>query len=620
MAQTDDFDVANPEGIIKLSINSLRNTRVNVGLLPSIKLSKNLTLSSQFDFNINKTVERHYIPLYYTPEQIIPDYGISENEVNSQVMRNTNVFDDTRLTYEKSLGNLHHLKALYGFRYSNNYYESDYLEEHNTKMNSNTQITGSFKFLQTAGINKQTNSLSNYVNVDYDFDKRYFLTATAAMDASSRFGTETKGGVSLFGRSWGIFPAVNGAWLLSSEEFMKDLSTVSMLKIRAGYGVTGNDGIEDYQTRAYFSGVQFIGKANGLLLANLNNPTLQWETTKTAHAGIDLGLFNDRLSFGFDYFNANTSDLLLLKQAPEVTGLGKYWTNGGTLENKGYELSVNWKVLNFKNLKWELGATVGHYANKITSLPVPDYSTTVYDGEIRTAVGQPVGSFYGYKSLGVFATQAEANLAGLSKVNSYGSISKFGAGDIKFEDVADANGIKDGIIDEKDKQIIGNPNPEFYGNITSKISYKQFTLSTVFTYSYGNDVYNYFRSQLESGKEFYNQSNAMVTRWTAEGQTTNQPKSIYGDPMGNARFSSRWIEDGSYLRMKNITLSYDLPIKSNYIEGLNLWVSANNLFTLTKYLGLDPESSANNSVYYQGVDAGLLPQTRSYYVGVKFNL
>ena len=336
--------------------------------------------------------------------------------------------------------------------------------------------------------------------------------------------------------------------------------------------------------------------------------------------GIDLGLFNDRLSFGFDYFNANTSDLLLLKQAPEVTGLGKYWTNGGTLENKGYELSVNWKVLNFKNLKWELGATVGHYANKITSLPVPDYSTTVYDGEIRTAVGQPVGSFYGYKSLGVFATQAEANLAGLSKVNSYGSISKFGAGDIKFEDVADANGIKDGIIDEKDKQIIGNPNPEFYGNITSKISYKQFTLSTVFTYSYGNDVYNYFRSQLESGKEFYNQSNAMVTRWTAEGQTTNQPKSIYGDPMGNARFSSRWIEDGSYLRMKNITLSYDLPIKSNYIEGLNLWVSANNLFTLTKYLGLDPESSANNSVYYQGVDAGLLPQTRSYYVGVKFNL
>jgi TonB-linked SusC/RagA family outer membrane protein len=619
LEHTDDFGVGNPSAIIQLSVNNLRNTRVNVGLLPTIKISNAFTLSSQFDFSVNKTVERHYIPMYYVPEQIIPDYGVSQNEVSGQTMRNTNYFDDTRLTYEKSFGNQNHLKAMYGWRYINNYYESDYVEEHNTKTNNNTQVTGAFKFLQVSGINNQTNSLSNYLNVDYDFKNRYYLTATMAMDASSRFGNQTRGGVSLFGRSWGTFPAVNTGWLVSSERFMKALDLVSLLKIRAGYGMTGNDGIKDYQSMAYFSGVKFMGKANGLLLANLNNPTLQWETTKTAHAGVDLGLFNNRLSFCFDYFNSNTSNLLLLKQQPIVSGLGNYWTNGGTMENRGFEFSANWIMLNFKNVKWELGASVGHYANKVTSLPVEDYSRSVFGGEVRTAVGEAAGSFYGYKSLGVFATQAEAqavnNGAGLKKINADATYSYFTAGDMHFED-KDNNG----IIDERDKQVIGNPNPDFYGNITSKISYKRVSLSTVFTYSYGNDVYNYFRSQLESGSDFTNQTNTMITRWTGDGQVTSQPKAVYGDPMENSRFSTRWIEDGSYLRLKTITLSYDVPIKSNFIEGFNVWVSANNLLTLTKYLGQDPEFSAGNSVYSQGVDAGLVPLTKSYYVGIKFNL
>ncbi len=223
--------------------------------------------------------------------------------------------------------------------------------------------------------------------------------------------------------------------------------------------------------------------------------------------------------------------------------------------------------------------------------------------------------FYGYKTKGVFATQQDAAAANLKIKQVNGSTVDFGAGDIHFDDY-----VVDGIIDEKDKQVIGNPNPDLYGNITSKWMVKRFTLSTVFAYSYGNDVYNYYRSQLESGSGFYNQTTAMLNRWTADGQVTSQPRSVYGDPMGNARFSDRWIEDGSYLRFKNITLSYELPIKSKYFEGLNIWVAANNLFTVTNYLGLDPEFSAGNSVYYQGIDAGLIPQTKSYYVGIKLNL
>ena len=232
-----------------------------------------------------------------------------------------------------------------------------------------------------------------------------------------------------------------------------------------------------------------------------------------------------------------------------------------------------------------------------------------------TAVGEPAGVFYGYKTNGVFATTAQAQAANLKILNANGTYSTFGAGDVIF---VDKN--KDGIIDSKDEQVIGNPNPNFYGVFNSKFSYKRFTLNALFTYSLGNDIYDYQRSQLEAGSDFSNQTTAMLRRWTAEGQLTDIPQATYGDPMGNSRFSDRWIEDGSYIRLKTVSLSYELPIKSNFIEGISLWVSASNLITMTHYLGTDPEVSANNSVYFQGVDNGLIPLTRSYYLGIKLNL
>lgn len=624
-AQTDSLGIANPLGIVKYSLNNLKKYRFNMGILPAIQVTNDLTLSSQFDYNLDKTIERRYVPMFFTPEQYIHDNGYSKNEINSQVMRNTAFYDDTRLTFDKKWDKFNHLKAILGWRYMNNYYELDYAEEHNSGSNNNTTITGSYDFLQVDGLNNQSNSISNYVNVDYDFDNRYFLTGTVSMDASSRFGKETLGGVSLFGHSWGVFPSINGAWVVSSEKFMKQIDFVNFFKIRTGYGITGNDGIKDYQSMAYFSAIKFMDRANGLIISNLDNPTIQWETTGKFNLGGDLSLFNNRLSLSFDYFTSNTSDLLVLKNMPEVTGLGFYWDNGGTLSNKGYEISANWKMINLKNLKWELGASVGHYTNLITSLPNGEYTTSVYGGEVLTKVGESVGVFYGYKTNGIFATEVQASTAytnqsaGLKDYlkiqNADGSMSNFGAGDVVFDDYN-----KDGIIDAKDKQVIGNSNPQFYGTFSSKISYRKFTLNTMFSYSYGNEIYNYQRSMLETGADFSNQTMAMLRRWTSDGQVTDQPKATYGDPMGNGRFSDRWIEDGSYIRLKTVTLSYELPIKSNFIEGFSVWVSANNLFTLTRYLGLDPEVSAKNSIYYQGVDNGLVPLTKSYYLGIKINL
>ncbi|MDD4970359.1 MAG: SusC/RagA family TonB-linked outer membrane protein [Paludibacter sp.] len=624
-ARTDSFGIGNPGAIINYSINKLKKYRFNMGILPSFQLAPYLTLSSQFDYSLDKTIERHYIPIFFTPVKLIPEVGYSQNEISSQVMRNTAYFDETRLTFDKKINDYHHLKAILGWRYINNYYESDYAEEHNSGSNNNTTITGNNSFLKVYGINNQTNSLSNYLNTDYDYDNRFFLTGTVAMDASSRFGKETQGGVSLFGRSWGIFPAANGAWLVSSEKFMKHMNAVNFLKIRAGYGITGNDGIKDYQSLAFFTSTNFMDKANGLVLTNLSNPKIQWESTGKANVGADLGLFDNRLSLSVDFFSSNTTNLLVMKNMPDVSGLSFYWDNGGSMTNKGYEVSANLKLFNFKNFKWELGLSVGHYKNMITSLPNGEYSTPVYGGEVLTKVGESVGAFYGYKTNGVFSTTAQASTAytdpitgtkGYFKIqNIDGSYTNFEAGDAIF---VDKNG--DGIIDSKDKQVIGNPNPNFYGTFNSKFSYRRFTLNGLFTYSLGNDVYNYQRSQLEAGSDFSNQTTAMLGRWTAEGQVTTQPQATYGDPLGNSRFSDRWIEDGSYIKLKTITLSYDLPIKSTYIEGISFWISANNLFTITHYLGQDPEVTAGNSVYFQGVDNGLTPSTKSFYLGIKLNL
>ena len=603
---TDELGIGNPkafldQNVMSYTLNSMSQHSFNFGGTPTLHFSPNLTLSSQFDFNLNKTAEDYYSPMFFAAKRMIDGKGYAENTRMNQVMRNTGIFDDTRLKYSTQFDKYNQINAILGCRYLNSYLESDFIEGHNSGSNSSTNLPGSFNadYFKVSGINNWTKSISNYLNVDYSFDNKYLISVATSMDASSRFGNETKGGFSMIGKSWGVFPTINGAWLVSSEKFMKSVGFVDLLKVRAGYGVTGNDNIEDYASQTYFSMVREINNANGIVLSNIANPQIQWESTYRKNAGIDLGLFNDRVSLSFDYFSSITNNLLTLKSQPIVSGLGMYWSNDGELANNGFEFSANFKVLNLKSWKWELSFSAGHYVNKILSLPltngITDYTTSVYGGEVLTAVGHPAGLFYGYKTNGVYTTEADAANANLKILNQNGTYSNFQAGDVRFVD-GDKNGNKDGIIDANDKQIIGNPNPTMYGNISSKISYNKFTLSALFTYSYGNDVYNYQRSQLESGIDYSNQSTAMLSRWTAEGQITNQPKSLYGDPMGNARFSDRWIEDGSYIRLKTLSLSYTVPLKNNFIEGFSVWISANNLLTLTKYLGPDPEFSTQNSV------------------------
>ena len=355
-----------------------------------------------------------------------------------------------------------------------------------------------------------------------------------------------------------------------------------------------------------------------LSFAGIGNTEIQWETTRRFNVGLETNLLKNRLGISVNYFRSTTDNLLTRQSVGFLSGLDQNWSNGGKLKNEGFDVTANAKILALKDFQWQAGLSVGHYKNQISELPDNKQyiDNEVYGATIRTQVGQAANLFYGYKALGVFSTAAEAQKAGLYILNENGvDKTYFGAGDIQF---ADLNG--DNQITEADRTVIGDPNPDVYGNIFTSMAYKRFKLDVRFNYSLGNDVFNYQRMQLESGSRFMNQTTALTRRWQLEGQVTDIPQITFQDPMGNSRFSDRWIEDGSYLRLKTVTLSYELPLNSEYIQGLQFWIQANNVFTMTRYLGTDPEFSMTSNVIGQGIDVGQLSQSRSFVAGIKINL
>ncbi|MDQ6609281.1 MAG: SusC/RagA family TonB-linked outer membrane protein, partial [Bacteroidota bacterium] len=290
-------------------------------------------------------------------------------------------------------------------------------------------------------------------------------------------------------------------------------------------------------------------------------------------------------------------------------------TNSGSMKTTGAEASVTGRIINKSSIKWDLGFTIAHYKSTIISLPNSSIMTNYAGGTILTSVGNGPNLFYGFKAVGVYGSDAEATAAGLGVLQANGSILPFKGGDLRFEDL---NGDK--IIDDKDRKIIGDPNPDFFGSITNRVEWKRFALETLFTFSQGNDVYNYTRRQLESELNYNNQTLAVLNRWRNNGQVTNIPRASFGDPTGNSRFSDRWIEDGSYLRLRTVSLSYNLPFRAGFLRYSVLYVTGNNLFTLTNYLGFDPEFSATPNVLGQGVDITSQPQFRSIQAGLRIGL
>ena len=638
--QLSDYDridpmnpLSNPLSLMNVATGSSSRVSFTMRVNPYFQFNRYLQLGSIFGYRQHRVKESFFIPSAgVAPQQISQILTSFANEVRDLAQRQNSIFSDTYLKGNVDLNPDNHLNLLGEFRYMTDAYEWTLPSGFDTGNDNIKVLNDGLGFKRIIGDNRKWKSMSVYANVDYDFQQKYILSLTATADASSRFGLKTEGGIGFGGVRWAIFPSVGGAWIISSENFMSRLPAINLLKLRASFGMTGNDGIDERANRSYFQSTYYTEGAVGLELANIQNNAIQWETSKKAGLGLDIHFLDERVALSADLFNSRTDNLLTQKALKSITGLGYYWSNGGALKNSGYELNLNVKMLDTRLLKWELGGSAGHYKNEITALPSGDYFTEVLGGTILTAVGRPAGLFYGYKTQGVFATTEEAEQSGLYKLNDNGTLSPYGAGDVHFVD-PNGNGIitnttggsvvkpNGQTVNLKDsRQIIGDPNPDLYGTLSNRFKVKKWTLDALFSYSYGNDVYNYLRSQLESGANFYNQTLAMTNRWTTEGQVTNMPRAVYGDPMANNDFSDRWIEDGSYFRLKTLTIAYEIPLNSTYIHGIKIWASANNLFTWTKYLGSDPEFSMNNSVLFQGIDAGLMPQSRSYFLGVKIDL
>ena len=457
--------------------------------------------------------------------------------------------------------------------------------------------------------------MTYYLSADYNWRERYYVSAALSMAGSSKFGVDAADGVKIGNYAWGFFPSVQAAWVLTNESWMPRTRALNYLRLNVGFDLVGNDDLESQASRTYFVGQKMWNTSTGLSMANIGNTQLQWETTARWTAGLDLSLLDNRLGVNFNYFYGKTSNLLSLSALSYVSGLKTNWKNSGEMKNQGFDVSLSARVIDLKDWKWSLGASAGHYKNELTSLPNGSFITELYGGNVLSQVGTAAGVFYGYKTDGVFSTTEEADAAALYQIDETGAKTYFRAGDMKFVD-GDGNH----IINEKDMQVIGDPNPDLYGNIFTNVRWKNLSLDVVFNYSLGNDVYNYQRRLLESGSRFHNQTTAMLSRWTHEGQETDIPRTYYLDTPGNSRFSDRWIEDGSYLRLKNVTLSYYFPIHTTYLQGITVWGAANNLLTFTKYLGADPEFSADNSVLSRGIDRGLLAQGRNFSLGVKINL
>ena len=638
--------LANPYWILQNGDGDNKNyheqTQFSINLAPKYRIGKYWTISDRFSYILNRSNEKYYLPNTGTPTKNVEGLGGVTSVVKTQFAKETTLYNDFRAQWKRQYG-AHAFDLFGGLRMSSYSYSDSYITGYNNDNDKMPNMSYSLQYKDYGGTNDSWINLAYYLNLNYNLKNKYFLRVASTMESSSRFGSETVEGVKLAGVNWGLFPSVQAAWVISSEPWFK-ASFVDYLKLTAGYEESGNDNVDYYASRTYFQNQKFMDKATSLVLANIQNPTIQWETNRRFNIGGQVNLFNNRVALGAEYYWSTTSNLLTRKAVSDITGMSMMWGNDGELSNKGFNLNASAVLIKTKDFAWQAGVSMGKYTNKIEELPASNkielyaldangnktgeptvingYTSSVYgNNNVLTAVGHAAGVFYGYQTKGVFATDAEAQAAGLKYPTglSQSPSRDFRAGDVHF---VDQNG--DGWISEADQVVIGDPNPDLFGSFYTTFTYKRFALDLNFKFSVGNDVFNYQRSQLESGNNVWNQTTAVCNRWRYQGQVTDVPRTMSPDNelwVNNERFSDRWIEDGSFLKLKKVRLTYKLPVNNlSWLQGLTIWGEANNVVTLSDYTGNDPEVTAGNSVLYQGIDAGYLTAGRNFNLGITVNL
>ncbi|MFV8376253.1 SusC/RagA family TonB-linked outer membrane protein [Flavobacterium sp. LB1P71] len=611
LADVDYFNVSNPNAILKNGFGTNNNYRFFGNFKFNYALNKAWNISSILGLTFNKERETFFIPDFGVANIVLPT-AIGTNRSGSEVQSYKGLYTDTYANYFKNFNNDNNLEARFGIRTQSNKSESDLGLGYNSSTDDFKSVgAGSNLLRQVGGVLGEWNWLNIYASANYNYRHKYFLTTSYAVDGSSRFGDEKSNGADKFA----LMTSITGAWLVSSESFMKNLKAIDYLKLRASYGHSGNDDIGNFTAQQYYVSQNLLG-VQGLVRGNIGNPNLEWETVKKLNLGADLGILNERINASFDVFYNKTQNMITYETVSNTSGFDYVVSNSGAMRTLGGELALKARVVNSADFTFDFDLNLSRYKNEIQNLPSGDILTQFAGATYLTSVGKDANLFYGLNSAGVYSTAAEATAAGLNKRLSNGELVPFTAGDMRFTDTNN-----DKVIDNKDRMVIGNPNPDVMGSFSANITYKRFSLQGLFNFSIGNDIYNGLRYNLEKMSGYENQSAAVANRWRVEGQQTDIPKATWGDPIGNAEFSNRWIEDGSYLRLKTVVLEYNFAVNDmNYVKYIKLYATANNLFTFTKYLGYDPEFSATSSIFGQGTDIGLAPQFRTLQLGLRLGL
>jgi len=618
----DIFAVGNPVTIIDTAQEIAKSYRFAGSINFKYQFTKYLNLQTLLGVTYDKVRESYFIPRSGTqPDTLGNPYiigtakAIAYSRLGSQVERLYALNEDTHLTYDRVFDRDHHITINVGSRLISSDTQDDFAKSFNSPTDQFLSVDKGSIGISTGGELGQWLWWNNYLGIDYSFKNKYFLSYNMGIDASSRFGSQIPGVLSIGGLKYATLPSISGGWLISSEPFMSKINLVTLLKLRASYGLTGNDDVGNYAARQYYITQNFLSEQT-LVRGNVGNPNLQWEVNKKADIGVDASLLKERLSLSFDIYQNTTTHMIVDEPAPAASGFVYVVANDGGMRTQGIELSANGRIINTTKWKWDMGFNISKYRNKITQIPNGSMVTSYGGATVLTQVGMPANVFLGYKTNGVYTSDNEALSSGIKEAQPNGTLLQPKGGDVRFVDIN-----HDGVIDSKDLTVIGNPNPDFTGAISSTLAYKRISLNALFTFSKGNQIYNYTRQTLESESNFNNQTLDVLNRWRVNGQVTDVPKATYGDPIGNSRFSDRWIEDGSYLRLRTLSVMYNVPIKvKSGLKSIKVYATANNLFILTKYLGYDPEFSATDSVLTQGIDTGLEPQFMSVQLGIRIGL
>lgn len=584
-------EVTNPLGLAEV-LNRTAVKRTLVNLYGEAKLLEGLTYRASFNVDLQSNLNDYYSPLYIIAKNDLNANSGTASKMNSN---STVLLHESILTYSKTFSEQHSLKFTGVFATQSNLYNMNRINANGFPNDATKNEALQLAANRTVSSSRSSERLDSYMGrVNYGFKDKYFVDFTARVDGSSKFGANHK---------YGFFPAVAAGWRIIEESFMQNVSLFSDLKLRGSYGLTGNSGaLSAYQSLATVSSSGSDYQFDHVYTTGINpdriaNPDLRWEKSTQLNIGLDISVLGNRLNFTADIYKKNTKDLLYVKSLPLSSGYSSITGNYAELENKGLELAVNARVLDAA-VQWNVSANATFNRNKVLDLDGGTTTERFVTNYTVLRVGSPLGLFKTYLFDGVYQT-GEAFLPG--------SDGRTGGPKVK-----DFSG--DGTITAADQVITGNPNPDFILGFSSNLRYKNFDFSVFLSGSYGNDIYNLSRYSFENPLGQRNLLKETANHWTADNPNNEY---VGGYPGGRLPISDRFVEDGSYLRCKNISLGYTLP----EIKGINrarIYISANNLFTVTNYSGFDPEvNSFGGSNTAIGVDNLVYPAAKTFLGGVQ---